>query len=577
MDDEDYTPETNKRKNDSSEEEPVKRQKVSDPVNFLRAIVEKIKDEDSDSEELSDYFENDYTEIKDTIIEHVLDNLSKNQRGALEKKIRQGVESAFELLDELLEESFVGLVTHKPTSNMWKLGLGPRDIKKYKKELEYLQKPVKVSIKKILDANIPKEKKQKLLEYYNTLQNVDKYSLEYKIIASQINAVVDTKSNPQEEKLKTIVKQNVSLKSRILNADMDDKRKAVIYDRYLQLQKNPDDSITRAQIEEWIEEALKTPFTKVTDTFDSENPGKQLIKLRNSFEEHLSEMDTVLEPLLTIFNNKMHNPDSGSMVIGLLGSPGLGKTAVGKVIADAWGLPFQQISLGGVIDSSILDGQHPGWVGSKPGRFAQALQEMGAINGVLFLDEIDKLGNTQHGLQVQYSLLHSIDPTQNSQYTDHYLGSQLPLDLSKCLIICAMNKVEGLDPALLNRMNIIHVPDYTPTQKTSIMTTHLFPQAMKNAGLTDEITLSSDICGYMQERVEKNIGKEGGVRGVRNCLSIIIDKLALLIRLSAKERKKLNLSFAIDKQPPIDITREIVDEFYPIKKSSAPSHLHIYM
>jgi len=320
-----------------------------------------------------------------------------------------------------------------------------------------------------------------------------------------------------------------------------------------------------SSIEEWIDIALKTPFTKIKpNTFDSTNPGQTLLKLKKGFETKLSELDTVLEPLLTIFNNKLHNPNSGSLVIGLLGNPGVGKTHVGQVISEVWNLPFHQISLGGIMDSSILDGQHPSWLGSSPGRFAKAMQEMGYINGVIFLDEIDKLGESTKGLQVQYSLLHSMDPTQNNHYTDNYLGSNLPLDLSKCLIICALNKTEGLDPALLNRMNIINVPDYTEKQKTSIMLKHLFPLALKNAGLTvQDIYLPEETCSSIQDAVEQNNGKEGGVRGVKMCLQIIVDKLSLLLNTTIEEQTELKLSFKVNvSSKPIVITTQIIKELY---------------
>lgn len=529
----------------------------------------KLELESESESEDSEYFENDYSEIKTTIVEHILDKLSKNQRLAFEKKVQAGVDESFELLEELLVDAFTGLITHKPTDNMWKLGLGPKDIKKYRRELKELRRQPKITVKKILDTKLSKTDKRKLLQYYDLLQSTDRYSPEYTAVEEEMNKMLKSGSNPklvhQEQRLKKIINQQLPLKTRILTANMDDSRKAAIYEKYLQLEKNPDDSVTSAHLEEWIEEALKTPFAKVTDPFNVDKSGRELLKLKRGFEEHLSEMGPVLEPLLTIFNNRMYNKDSESTVIGLLGSPGTGKTNVGKVIADVWGLPFRQISLGGVLDSSILDGQHSGWVGSNPGQFAKALQEMGVLNGVLFLDEIDKLGETQHGLQVQYSLLHSLDPVQNSHYNDHYLGSKLPLDLSKCLIICAMNKVKGIDPALLNRMHIIKVPDYTRSQKSKIMLQHLFPNALKNAGLIDEIILSEDICDYIQQTVEKNIGKEGGVRGVKGCIRMIVDKLALLLRLRPKEVERLGLTFKIDiSKPPIEITREIVDKLYPV-------------
>jgi hypothetical protein len=853
----------------------------------------KHPEESSDESEDDGYFETYDDDIRETIINHVLYQLTEDQRKGLSKKIRRGVNEGVSLCRDLVGESMGTLLREGPTRNMWKLGLGPGDIEKYSKELKRLrtsQECEVVTIKRILEANVVDDQKQTLLSLYDILQTLEPHSVEYLTISKKMNNIIDASAKvnseiaqriaKQEEDLKKLIGTEVSLRTRILSAEIDDARKAAIYEKYQLLQKTPEDSVTAASLQEWIEEALKTPFTKIKpNLFDTKSPGTTLLKLKQGFQEHLSEMDNVLEPLLSVFNNRMNQPDGKSFVIGLLGSPGVGKclgvdtpilmydgsikrvqhiitgdllmgddstprtvqsttsgwetmykihqgygenyrvneshilslkltvppfitcneefgcyevswfsetgecreivpfgsetdlpalgdivdipvteylqrsdewrnaykgykvpveypheyvkidpysyglwlsgqnkvdlevdntnipkrylvnsrkvrlallaglidgkgvkirpgcfeivesttliadiqelatslgfrselrpaynwdgtnkqstdvhllisnaygldlkrfesdhrdfsdgdvielcydievvkepvdeyygfqidgnhrfilgdytvthnTAVGQVIANVWDLPFQQISLGGVLDASILDGQHAGWVGSNPGRFAKALQEMGVINGVLFLDEIDKLGETSHGLQVQYSLLHSTDPVQNSHFQDHYLGSKLPLDLSKCLIICALNRTVGLDPALLNRMNIIKIPDYTPEQKTKIMIKHLFPKALQNAGLTmDDITLPESSCLGIQKVVEQANGKEGGVRGVKAAIHTIVDKLSLLLHTTESEREQLKLSFNIKMEKrPLVITQLVIEELYKTPK-----------
>lgn len=860
------------------------------------------RDSDSDSEEFRptkklrksietppDYFEKDLSELRISIVKHVLQQFTPEQRQAFAYKINNGVKEALELFQELVEEQFESLITSKPTENMWKLGLSPNEIKKYGqiiKNLRKANKDGKITIKKIVGCDLEKSKKANLLTLYDSMQTMDSQSVEYALLTSEINEALKKASakklNPKkletEKTLKALIGQDKPLKERILDADIDDKRKAAIYEKYLLLQKTPDDSVTAASLEEWIEEALKTPFTKVVESVIDTNPGQALVKLKRGFEEHLSEMDTVLEPLLTIFNNRLHNPDSSSLVIGLLGSPGVGKclayntpvlmfdgsvkmvqdigvgdqvmgddskarnviglgrgqelmywirqkgaedyrvnsshilslmsisnpkitdhpsenfyllewftvkgkqrkfytyrttnkkeikteidnyatqlpgrgsiidisiqeylwrteewksnyhgykvgveypehptkvdpyqygsmlidgfaeeiadeyminsqrvrreifkgivskctsksgicysihrsneklarsirtlarslgfraridyyrgspkrpgknasaayyrvyvhadidfvtyeievcedkvdyyygfeidnnrrfvlgdytvthnTAVGQVIAKVWGLPFAQISLGGVVDSSILDGQHSGWVGSNPGRFAKALQEMGAINGIIFLDEIDKLGSTARGMQVQYSLLHSTDPVQNKAFIDHYLGSKLPLDLSKCLKICALNKTDGLDPALLNRMHIIKVPDYTQTNKKTIMRKHLFPNALKNIALEESaLILTEEGLDAIITKVEDHEGKQGGVRGVKAAIHIIVDKLNLLFRTSVEEQAELGLSFTIPTTKPLKLTADVVEKLYNPKSTSNSSWSMMY-
>ena len=564
-----------------------KRQKSEDTSESAETSNSYTDDEDEDEEWIDNetYFEKDDSQIRETIIEHILDELTADQRAALRKKITHGVNRAFTLCNHLTKDLFDQLSVEEPTRNLWKLGMGPKDIKKYSKKLaeqRNAENPVKrITLKRILDSSIDTERKKQAVRLFDSLQSSQRHSYEYNELVDTINNLLEQpcknftveqleQYSKKEVELRTMLDSEIPLRLRILSADMDDKRKAAIYEKYLLYLKKPPSSDTAASLEEWIEEALKTPFKKVANNFDLKNSGTALIKLKEGFNEHLSEMDSVLEPLLTIFNNRMHQPDSSSLVIGLLGSPGVGKTKTGQIIANVWGLPFHQISLGGVMDASILDGQHPGWVGSSPGRFTKALQEMGVINGVLFLDEVDKLGETHHGLQVQYSLLHCTDPVQNNNYHDHYLGSNLPLDLSKCLIICALNKTTGLDSALLNRMHIIKVPDYTANQKTRILMKHLFPEALENAGLTTEqIELPLDMCSFIQSQVESNIGKEGGVRGIKSCIKMIVDKIALLLRTTKEEQGFLNLTFKVDTSNlPIKITSDIVEQLYDIKGSN---------
>lgn len=554
--------------NDGSEDEdylpPTKRAKKDDDDDDS----DQFDDEDDEDDE--DYFEKDTEKIRETIIQHVSDLMKPAQRKALLPTVRKGVTKAVDLLDELVAEHWDPVVGEKPTMNLWKLGLGPKNIKKYNaliKELRKRDKPV--SIQQILDAPLSKDLKRKLLSMFDILQTYSPYSEDYQELSKEIKSILEVAEKREKfnvDNLNKMIGCEKSLIDRILEAQIDDKRKAVIYEKFLQLQKTPSDSTSAASIEEWIEEALKTPFTRVQPSALTTNtPGECLLKLKQGFQSRLAEMDTILEPLLTIFNNRLNNPSAKGAVIGLLGSPGTGKTAVCQVIADVWGLPFQQISLGGVIDPSILDGSHNEWVGSSPGRLTRALQAMGVVNGVILLDEIDKLGESERGLQVQYSLLHSIDPVQNHEFHDHYLGPRLPLDLSKCLFVCAMNKLEGLDPALLNRIHIIKIPDYTTPQKISILEKHLFPDALKQVNLTEsDITLTEEGCHAIIKSVEKHTGhKEGGVRTVKSCIKIIVDKLSLLLRVTPEERRALKLTFnvAVD-QRPVRIDEAVVEELY---------------
>jgi ATP-dependent Lon protease len=222
----------------------------------------------------------------------------------------------------------------------------------------------------------------------------------------------------------------------------------------------------------------------------------------------------------------------------------VGKTAIAQAIAKAFDTKFQQISLGGMVDSSILDGQHQGWLGSAPGRMVRILQQMGICDGVVLFDEIDKLGETQHGKEVQYSLLHITDPIQNKEYHDHYIGPEIPIDLSKLICIYAMNKTDGMDPALLSRLPLINVADYECKDKIQILTKYILPGCLKNIGLkSDDVILSPEAAKYLIEHVETVRGKEGGVRNVKDALTVILNKINILLTLTPEQRMQMDCHF----------------------------------
>jgi len=214
-------------------------------------------------------------------------------------------------------------------------------------------------------------------------------------------------------------------------------------------------------------------------------------------------------------------------------------TAIGAVISKAWDIPFKQISFGGIKDQSLLTGSNNVWVGSSIGYIAKALREMKISNGILFFDEIDKIAD----IQVQHTLLHCLDPIQNNKFVDNYLGPELPIDLSKCLILCAMNTRETLDPALLNRLEIIKLNDYTQSQKVKIGMTHLLPRALSGVNLSnDDLKMTEEACKYIINTIEK----EGGVRILSRVIKNIVDKLAVLLKTSKEDIKELDLSFNIE-------------------------------
>ncbi len=209
----------------------------------------------------------------------------------------------------------------------------------------------------------------------------------------------------------------------------------------------------------------------------------------------------------------MRGEVSGSIIL-LVGPPGVGKTSIGKSIADALGRRFYRFSVGGMRDEAEIKGHRRTYIGAMPGKFIQSMKEAGTENPVIMLDEIDKIGASFHGDPAS-ALLEALDPEQNSDFLDHYLD--LRFDLSKTLFVCTANQLDSIPAPLLDRMEVISLPGYIAQEKLQIARRYLLPRQLKRAGLKrNDVkihakTLKAIIEGYARDagvrRLEKQISK----------------------------------------------------------------------
>lgn len=208
-------------------------------------------------------------------------------------------------------------------------------------------------------------------------------------------------------------------------------------------------------------------------------------------------------------------------ILCLVGPPGVGKTSLGKSIAEATDRPFLRVSLGGVRDEADIRGHRRTYVGALPGRILDALSRAEVNNPVMLLDEIDKLGRGWAG-SPEAALLEVLDPEQNHTFTDHYLD--LPYDLSQILFICTANTLETLSPPLRDRLEIIELSGYTVDEKTHIARRHLLPKKLADHGLTnDAVTLTDDAL----TAVIRDYTREAGVRQLTRELTKICRAVTL--------------------------------------------------
>jgi ATP-dependent Lon protease len=260
--------------------------------------------------------------------------------------------------------------------------------------------------------------------------------------------------------------------------------------------------------------------------------------------------DRLLEHLAVM---KLQNPVRGP-ILCLVGPPGVGKTSMGRSIAEALGRPFARISLGGVRDEGEIRGHRRTYVGSMPGRILQTLKRLKVKNPVILLDEIDKLGSDFRGDPAS-ALLEVLDPQQNKHFSDHYL--ELPFDLSEILFITTANWLDPVHPALRDRLEVIELPSYTTAEKIKITRRHLLPRLLKDHGLkTRQIKLPSASIRMLVDLYTR----EAGVRQLERTI-------ASTLRKAAREQLE-----SPDRQRGVTISEAWIQTQLGQPKHPAPDH-----
>lgn len=399
------------------------------------------------------------------------------------------------------------------------------------------------------NMNADVEEKQKMLEMNNlrkraeTIMDLLTTELQMLELKNQIQSKVRTDLDKQQrdyflnQQLKTIQEElggnSIDLEFEALKARAKKKKwakeTAEHFDKELEKlgRMNPQAPDYSIQMN-YLELLLDLPWNNFTkDNFDLKRAQRTLDKDHFGLEK---VKQRIIEYLAVLKLKK----DMKAPILCLVGPPGVGKTSLGRSIAKALNRKYVRMALGGVRDEAEIRGHRKTYIGAMPGRIMQSIKKAGAANPVFVLDEIDKVGSDFRG-DPSSALLEVLDPEQNHEFNDHYVETHF--DLSNVLFIATANTLSTIQPALLDRMEIIEVNGYTIEEKIEIAKKYLLPKQREAHGLASkDITLKNSVI----EKVIEDYTRESGVRGLEKKIGSLVRGTATKIAMEEPHDISLN-------------------------------------
>ena len=311
---------------------------------------------------------------------------------------------------------------------------------------------------------------------------------------------------------------------KINNLSADESVKEILRKHVSKLSKMPQGSHEGTVERGYLDTCLELPWKTYTDI------STDIIRAEKILNRDIYGMEKVKERILELLSVYTLSPDIKGQIICLSGPPGVGKTSVGKTIAECMGRNFARISLGGVHDEAEIRGHRKTYIGSMPGKIIEAIKKAGSSNPLILLDEIDKLGSDYKG-DPSSALLEVLDPEQNNTFVDHFV--EIPFDLSRAVFIATANDLSTIPAPLRDRMEIIELSGYTREEKFGIAKNHLVAKQIERHGLKKtNIKINDDaIYGLIDFYT-----REAGVRKLERSIASLCRKVAKIIASGEAKR-----------------------------------------
>ena len=397
-----------------------------------------------------------------------------------------------------------------------------------------------VEVKKRLEiTNEYLDKELEILEIKNRIQEkmkkgMDDTQREF-FLREQMKAIQDELGVNQESYEDIEKYREIALEKRFT-----DEVREIIYKESEKLSRMSMDSAEAGVIRAYLDFIIDLPWKRYST---SKIDVKKAEKILNETHYGLEEVKTRILEYLSV---KKISKELKSPILCFVGAPGVGKTSIGKAIAQSMGREFIRISLGGVRDEAEIRGHRRTYVGSLPGRILRGIEQAKKSNPVFMLDEIDKLGSDFRGDPAS-AMLEVLDPEQNNNFVDHYL--ETGYDLSKVFFITTANNLGTIPRPLLDRMEIISIPGYTLNEKKIIANQYLIDRQLKQNGLENH---GIEIENKALEKIILNYTREAGIRGLEREIGKVFRKIAKKVVMEEEHSKV--------------ITEESVEELLGIPK-----------